>query len=51
MEKDEDMTMKNFETFSESYSVTFETKRVDAKNVNIKIYEPVKIIKIIKEQS
>lgn len=35
----------------ENYSVIFETKRVDTKNEELEMYEPVKINKIIKERS
>ncbi|MDX5746178.1 hypothetical protein SIM20_23905 [Bacillus cereus group sp. BfR-BA-02570] len=35
----------------ENYSVTFETQKVDSENEEIEMYEPVKINKIIKEQS
>lgn len=35
----------------ENYSVIFETQRVDNKNEEIEMYEPVKINKIIKEHS
>ncbi|MDX5828888.1 hypothetical protein SIM54_22690 [Bacillus cereus group sp. BfR-BA-02147] len=35
----------------DSYIVTFETKRVDPKNEELEMYEPVKINKIIKEKS
>ncbi|PET15113.1 hypothetical protein CN513_20545 [Bacillus cereus] len=35
----------------ESYSVTFETQRAGMKDEKIKMYKPVKINKIIKEQS
>ncbi|MDF9524751.1 hypothetical protein P5815_30095 [Bacillus cereus] len=31
------------------YMVSFETKRVDSKNEEIEMYEPVKIIKLIKQ--
>ncbi|MEC3226218.1 hypothetical protein P9027_30340 [Bacillus thuringiensis] len=34
----------------ENYSVIFETHKVDSKNEEIEMYEPVKINKIIKEQ-
>ncbi|MGA5675832.1 hypothetical protein ACPCKQ_28825 [Bacillus bombysepticus] len=33
----------------ECYMVSFETKRVDSKNEEIEMYEPVKIIKLIKQ--
>ncbi|KFK76603.1 hypothetical protein DJ87_5266 [Bacillus cereus] len=32
------------------YMVSFETKRVDSKNEDMEMYEPVKIIKLIKQQ-
>ncbi|AFU17149.1 hypothetical protein MC28_D206 (plasmid) [Bacillus thuringiensis MC28] len=35
----------------ESYNITFETKKVDTKNEELEIYEPVKINKIIKAHS
>ncbi|MGH1110340.1 hypothetical protein [Bacillus paranthracis] len=35
----------------ENYSVTFETQKVDSENEELEMYEPVKINKIIKEQS
>ncbi|WP_223308645.1 MULTISPECIES: hypothetical protein [Bacillus cereus group] len=34
-----------------SYIVSFETKRVDSKNEEREVYEPVKIIKLIKLKS
>ncbi|ARJ25724.1 hypothetical protein B7492_32305 (plasmid) [Bacillus mycoides] len=35
----------------ESYSVIFETQKVDSENEELEMYEPVKINKIIKEKS
>ncbi|EOO04879.1 hypothetical protein IAW_05886 [Bacillus cereus str. Schrouff] len=45
---DKDLTCE-VQVNGENYSVIFETQRVDNKNEEIEMYEPVKINKIIKE--
>lgn len=46
---DNDLTCE-VQVNGENYSVIFETHKVDSKNEEIEMYEPVKINKIIKEQ-
>ncbi|MEB9380184.1 hypothetical protein P4J09_19365 [Bacillus cereus] len=46
---EKDLTCK-VQVNGENYSVIFENQKVDAKNEELEMYEPVKINKIIKEQ-
>ncbi|SEG78363.1 hypothetical protein [Bacillus sp. ok061] len=47
---EKDLTCK-VQVNGENYSLIFETQEVDSKNEELEMYEPVKINKIIKEQS
>ncbi|MCU5024977.1 hypothetical protein OB988_21175 [Bacillus cereus] len=47
---DNDLTCE-VQVNGESYSVVFETQKVNSENEELEMYEPVKINKIIKEQS
>jgi hypothetical protein len=47
---DNDLTCE-VQVNGENYSVIFETQKVDSKNEELEMYEPVKINKIIKERS